>query len=94
MINAELIVRAHNDRIKAGIEKHMPKEVRATELILFQCECADIDCKQRMPLTLKQYEKLHDDSARFVVLKGHEEPKVEKVHKKTGDLSVVEKYAL
>ncbi len=94
MINAELIVRAHNQRSKEGIKNHIPKEAHRTEPIDFQCECSDIHCTERISLTLKQYEKLHDDNARFVVVKGHEEPKVEKIYKKNNDMAVVEKYAL
>ncbi len=89
MINAELIVRTHNKKSKDGIKNHTPKETHGTESIDFQCECSDVDCADRISLTVKQYEKLHDDYARFVVVKGHEEPNVEKIHNKNYEICVV-----
>lgn len=94
MINAELAAKAINLRSKAVIEKHVPAEYQADLLIDFNCECADPDCKDRVPLSLKSYDILHRDKAHFIIVKGHNEPIVEKIHKEYEDLAVVEKYAL
>jgi hypothetical protein len=94
MINVELATRLYNTKAKKMFKAHTPKEVQADLKIDFRCECSDPDCQERIFLTLNEYEKLHNSKARFVLAKGHEEPLVEKIHKKIGKYNVVEKEAL
>lgn len=94
MINAELAARHTNTKTKDVLRDHIPKEHQPGLRIDFACECADSSCAERVPLTLLEYEKLHNDPARFVICKGHEVAKIEKVHKETINSLVVEKYAL
>lgn len=94
MINAELVVRSRNVQSKNVIKRHTPTEFQPNLIIDFLCECSDLTCDERVPLTLEQYEKHHDQATHFVIVKGHEEPKVEKVHKHADGIAVVEKYAL
>jgi hypothetical protein len=37
----------------------------------FLCECADLDCEERVDLTLPEYELVRADGRRFVVFPGH-----------------------
>ena len=94
MINVELANRSLNTKSKDIIKDHVPKEHQEDLLLDFRCECSDPNCAERVPLTLKEYEKLHSNQARFVIAKNHEAPKVEKVRKQTKDFTIVEKYAL
>lgn len=57
----------------------------------FLCECGAIDCSERIPLTLDDYERIHADPAQFVIVEGHEEPSVEDVVERHGDYAVVRK---
>ena len=93
-INAEIAVRGANERAKNVIEEHTPDEEKSTLKIDFYCECSDDDCRERVNLTLAQYEELHDSRSQFVIDKGHDSPSVEKVIKTRRGLQVVDKYAL
>jgi hypothetical protein len=57
----------------------------------FLCECGRIDCSERIPLTLGEYERIHADSAQFAIVDGHEEPSVEDVVERHAVYAVVRK---
>lgn len=94
LINAELAVRSFNTKAKNILKAHTPKGSQSDLVIAFHCECSDENCQERVPLTLRQYEKLHAHKAYFVLAKGHDEPAVEKVKAKAHGFAVVEKEAL
>jgi hypothetical protein len=94
MINVELAARANNKNAAKILKNHIPQEEQDSLKIAFNCECSDPDCKQRVLLSLEEYEKLHNDFARFVIAKGHNEPVVEKIEKSGKTVSVVKKYIL
>ena len=94
MINTELAARAGNKKSSKLLKQHVPASEQVDLKILFNCECSDPDCRERISLTLREYELLHNNRARFVIIKGHVEPSVEKVAATAGQLSVVDKYAL
>jgi hypothetical protein len=58
---------------------------------LLICECSDPACAESLEITPQEYEAVRADRARFVVLKGHEMPEVERVVEDTGRYIVVEK---
>ena len=45
----------------------------------FFCECSDVDCSERVHLTLPQYAHVREEPARFVVVKGHVLEEIEHV---------------
>lgn len=45
----------------------------------FFCECSDLDCRERVTIRPSRLREIHRDSERFVVLPGHEIPRVERV---------------
>jgi hypothetical protein len=94
MINVELAARANNRRSSKLLKHHTPKAEQAGLKILFNCECADPNCHERILLTLTEYERLHENHAQFVILKTHFAPKVEQVTHAGKDVAVVEKFAL
>ena len=94
MINVELAARAENKRSSKLLKHHTPATEQKGLKIMFNCECSDPNCTMRIPLTLKEYEQLHSNYARFIIVKEHIEPTVETIHKSTENLAVVEKFAL
>ncbi len=58
----------------------------------FVCECASIDCVEKIELTLAEYEALRSVPTHFVVKRGHVLPESERVVEDRGDYSVVEKF--
>jgi hypothetical protein len=93
-INVELAARALNKKNAKALRNHIPEEERAGLKILFNCECADPACTERLPMTLHEYNQLHKTAGHFIVAKGHNEPTVEKLKASNDDMAVVEKYVL
>ena len=58
----------------------------------FFCECSDVDCSERVHLTLRQYAHVRDDPARFVVVKGHVLVEIEHVIESAEDHVLIEKH--
>lgn len=48
-------------------------------LINFKCECSDENCKERIPLILEEYQKIHIDRDTFVVKTDHQVDPIEVV---------------
>ena len=61
------------------------------ERIRFVCECADLECLERVDLTRAAYEGVRSDPTRFVVAPGHENPKIERAVARGEGYLVVEK---
>jgi hypothetical protein len=57
----------------------------------FFCECSNIDCSLRLPLTLGVYEEIRSDPRLFVVAPGHELPEIEVVIRRNTEYHVVRK---
>jgi hypothetical protein len=81
----EAMFRIVNDR-KAQWEE---RSTEAPELYL--CECADPECREKVRLTLTEYEHVRQESRQFAVLAGHEVPEVEKVIEEHDGWLVIEK---
>ena len=94
MINVEIAARAGNSKAANMLKVHVPKPEQRNLKIAFNCECSDPACKDRIMLTLREYEELHHDFARFIVKNGHAEPKIEHVADQRKDMSIVHKPSL
>jgi hypothetical protein len=57
----------------------------------FFCECSNIDCTLRLPMSLADYEYVRADSTLFVVAPGHELPEIENVIRREDGYQVVRK---
>lgn len=57
----------------------------------FVCECADPDCAHRLTADLEDYEDVRAEPTHFLLVPGHEEPKVERVVERNSDYLIVEK---
>ena len=84
----EVLFRYVNETIAeaqpAGEDDDSPKE--------FFCECADDECRSRVKLTPREYERIHVSSDRFIVLPGHEDTEIERVEDHRTGYVVVEKH--
>jgi hypothetical protein len=58
----------------------------------FLCECGDVECHERIKLTIEEYERIHADPARFVAMPGHEKPEVEDVVEEHDGYIVLQKH--
>ncbi len=82
----EAVFRTGNERMAAWEERHRAEDVEA-----YFCECADLDCRVKVPLSEAEYEKVRSDSCQFVVAPGHEILDVETVVEVHDTWMVVEK---
>jgi len=58
----------------------------------FQCECGNLaSCDARVALTVEEYERIHGQRDRFVVLPGHETEELEVVVEANERYAVVDK---
>jgi len=71
----ELVFRDVNERI----EDLARTQTRDEHNLGFLCECSNVDCTLRLPLTLTAYEQARRDPSQFIVALGHELPEIEEV---------------
>src|SRR5437870_5728116 len=57
----------------------------------FLCECSDATCTERIELSLREYERIREGPARFVLVRGHSAPEIEFVVEREDEHVVVEK---
>lgn len=92
LVENEMLFRATNREVQrrlkedgiAGADNEGPK-------IHFYCECSKFYCRDRIKITIREYETSTVNEKQFIVLPGHENAKVEKVVKHLEEYVVVEK---
>jgi hypothetical protein len=86
---------ARNEALFRRVNERVEEVNKAFESILedadFFCECADIDCMEKIGMTLPEYEALRDVSTHFAVTPGHFLPEDEHVVEERAGYIVVEK---
>ncbi|MEO6513144.1 MAG: hypothetical protein ABIR37_00510 [Candidatus Saccharimonadales bacterium] len=102
----EAIFRRINEQVQAGYdetnklarEDNQPEfkvpDVSATTPLQFYCECADESCAKRLAISLQDYQEIHQNRKRFVVVPGHEVLSVETVVSELPAYTIVEKNVL
>lgn len=83
----ETIFRSVNERI----EQLAAPQGSDSHVFEFLCECSNLDCTLRLPLTLAEYEALRADPVVFVVAPGHDLPEIEEVVQRTPTYQIVRK---
>ena len=69
-----------NDRIEANALRR----AGGPHVCEFVCECANIDCAERMRMTLADYEQVRSDPTQFAILPEHDRPETEAVVLRNG----------
>lgn len=99
-IENEMIFRRANEKVSTSIEKTNEHNIAEgnEDLVLdsdvtlhFVCECSDENCKQRVPIKLSKYRKLHLDRSIFVILPEHHVSAIEEIVATTDAYVVVRK---
>lgn len=100
LVENELLFRELNQKVVQGLTElrelartHDQPSLSpdTTQPIMFYCECSDLNCKKRILLSPKEYENIHKNNRKFIIVKGHQTPLVEQVVKRTLEYDVVEK---
>jgi hypothetical protein len=86
---------ARNEALFRRVNERVEEVNRAFDPILddadFVCECADVECMDRIRMTLEAYEAVRAEPTRFVVKPGHVLPAEERVVEELRGYIVVEK---
>jgi hypothetical protein len=82
----EALFRTANERMADWEEQHAESQTE-----LYFCECADVQCREKVLLRKADYEKVRADPRHFVVAVGHEVPDIETVIEQTEGWAIVEK---
>jgi hypothetical protein len=85
----EVLYREVNERVR-DLQTGFALDDRYVE---FVCECARLECYERIRLTPEEYERLRENGRRFAIVHGHDEPEVERVVEENDRFAVVEKNA-
>lgn len=92
LIKNEQVVRNRNRTFGAALKRYFGGKDEITQTPLeFVCECSDIKCEEPIKVSIEEYEKLHKRRNRFLVVKGHKLPQIEKTVVKKGNMELVEK---
>jgi hypothetical protein len=78
--------RLGNERMAEWEEQHADEQPEP-----YFCECADLDCREKVSLQEAEYEAVRSDARRFLVVTGHEIPDVETVIEEHEGWAVIEK---
>jgi hypothetical protein len=93
MVENELMFRAANRKVQQRVQKDFsPRDIPDSTKLHFYCECSNLHCRDRIKLTVSDYQEATLGEKEFVVIPGHQNGAVEKVIKETADYTVVEKY--
>jgi hypothetical protein len=85
----ETTLRATNRELeRAGEEAGVP----ADQVMEVLCECGKEGCSGLITLTVAEYDDVHSQEDRFVVLPGHETTEIERVVDRRASYFVVDKF--
>jgi hypothetical protein len=85
----EAVFRATNRELQAAQQEVDGGADQPLEVL---CECGRQGCSGVITLTIVEFERVHSEDDRFVVLRGHESPEIERVVEERGDYLVVDKF--
>lgn len=85
--NEEAFAKA-NEEIRASAEYHDFEQA-----VPFLCECSDVTCLESVRLSLSSYREAREPGQAFILLPGHEDPKVERIVARGEGYVLVEKFS-
>ncbi len=91
MVKNEALFRDVNERMRT-IDRGLGVPPNEEDRWAFICECVNVNCADRIELTLDEYEQARARSDRFIVVPRHERPDVERVIRRNERFAVVEKH--
>jgi hypothetical protein len=100
LVENEAIFRELNSRMQKSLNKsdknlstvHSTHTNRSeTTPMYFFCECSDEKCQKQIKISSKDYDKIHKDTSKFILVPGHEIGKIENVVEKHPEYYVVRK---
>jgi hypothetical protein len=84
--------RVVNERIRDLVIHDAERHGEHAEGLSVLCECADVDCTEKITLSLPTYEWTRSAPARFVVVPGHDRADTERVVRDGHTYVIIEKF--
>src|SRR5262249_15360911 len=78
--------------ITSTVGGHTARTLARNRNAAFVCECSDEACTERVDASLGDYERARENGAHFLMHRGHEDTRVERVVEVRGRLAIVEKF--
>jgi hypothetical protein len=82
----EALFREVNERIAETAARFGADEAE------FVCECSDSQCAHKLTAALDEYEQVREEPTHFLLHRGHEERRIERVVRSGPEYAVVEKF--
>lgn len=82
---------ARNESLLREVNERVNEFSRTTSFVPFLCECSDLECRERIPLTKAEYELVRGGPAYFAVRADHVSREVERVIEERSRFTLVEK---
>ncbi len=93
LVENEMLFRDANRKVQKHVqENHRSHQIPKSTQLHFYCECSNYHCRDRIILTVDEYEKAHKSHKHFITLSGHENNSVETIIDGNDIYSVVEKF--
>jgi len=98
LVENEVYFRQKNRSIETNLKKlkKMAKEEGQEHLfeelddeLAFYCECSDENCRERIVMKREEYDSIHKENDRFIVLPGHELISLEDIAESSEKYNVV-----
>ena len=87
----EVIFKQRNEEVVHLAKQVLDQASRINLTLNFYCECSDENCRTEIPISLEEFDHLHNNERQFLVQAGHEQTDIETVTKRRG-YYVVEKF--
>lgn len=81
-----------NERLRDQAVDVADRHGEHPERVTVLCECADIDCTEKLDVPLSSYEWVRSAPARFIVLPGHFVAESERIIREGRAFQIVEKF--
>lgn len=92
LVENEMLFRSTNREVQRRVKNdRTPEQTEEGLKLHFYCECSRFYCRDRIKLTIEEYETATENERQFIVLPGHENADVETVIREASDYTVVEK---
>lgn len=92
LVENEMLFRSTNREVQRRVkDDRLKRDGPDNTKLHFYCECSRFYCRDRIKLTVDEYETATDNEKQFIVLPGHENEAVERVVQRTDHFVVVQK---
>ena len=92
-VENEYMFKNMNEQYEKALLEHMNVEQFEETPLDFFCECSDLNCLEKIRISAKQFNDIHDLPNQFVIRTGHEQLDTEDIIGTINEYTVVQKHA-